>query len=114
MGPTDVIELPEKDQAVHEEVVPASPSNDVQSDSSGAAPTGMTKAKWLACIALGLGYTTTFQQLACTGTIVRHIDLELGHSPQHNWILAAYTLCLAVCLPLTGKSPPSGYEEKAL
>ena len=38
----------------------------------------MTKAKWLACIALSLSYTTAFQQNACTAAIVKHIDAELG------------------------------------
>jgi len=104
MGQPDVIEHPEKNEK-EVTVVPA-PSNDasdtLSTSSAESGPTRMTRAKWLACIALGLGYTTTFQQLACTGSIIRHIDAELGHSPQHNWMLAAYTLCLAVCLPLTG------------
>jgi hypothetical protein len=46
-----------------------------------AGPQGsshMTKAKWLACIALGFSYTTAFQQNACTAAIVKHIDSELG------------------------------------
>jgi hypothetical protein len=46
-----------------------------------AGPQGtsnMTKAKWLACIALGFSYTTAFQQNACTAAIVKHIDTELG------------------------------------
>jgi hypothetical protein len=38
----------------------------------------MTKAVWLACIALGFAYTTSFQQNACTSAIVKHIDTELG------------------------------------
>ncbi len=38
----------------------------------------MTKAVWLACIGLGLAYTTAFQQNACTTAIVKHIDDELG------------------------------------
>jgi hypothetical protein len=40
----------------------------------------MTKAVWLACIGLGLAYTTAFQQNACTTAIVKHIDDELGMS----------------------------------
>lgn len=28
---------------------------------------GMTRAKWLALVALGIGYTTAFQQGACIG-----------------------------------------------
>jgi hypothetical protein len=75
---------------------------DSTDDDQEQGPTRMTKAKWLACLALGLGYTTAFQQLACTGTILRHIDEELGHSSQYNWMLAAYTLAQAVCLPLNG------------
>lgn len=50
----------------------------VSSDGPGEAR--MTKAKWLACIALGLGYTTAFQQHACTATIMRHINKEIGGS----------------------------------
>jgi hypothetical protein len=48
--------------------------------SKGNAHSGqtMTKAVWLACIALGLSYTTAFQQNACTAAIVKHIDAELG------------------------------------
>jgi hypothetical protein len=41
---------------------------------------GMTKAKWLACFALGLSYTTAFQQGACLGAIVKSIDEALGKS----------------------------------
>jgi len=49
----------------------------------------MTKEKWLACIALGLSYTTAFQQNACTAAIVKHIDEELGNANAsisiHDW-----------------------------
>jgi hypothetical protein len=38
----------------------------------------MTKAKWLACIALGISYTTAFQQGATVGAIVKSIDEALG------------------------------------
>src|ERR1700744_4519370 len=38
----------------------------------------MTTTIWLACIALGLSYSTAFQQNACTTAIVKHIDTELG------------------------------------
>jgi hypothetical protein len=38
----------------------------------------MTRAKWLACLALGLSYTTAFQQGACLGAIVKSIDEALG------------------------------------
>lgn len=40
--------------------------------------TRMTKAKWLACIALCISYTTAFQQNAVTAAIAKHIDDELG------------------------------------
>jgi len=38
----------------------------------------MTKAKWLACIALGISYTTAFQQGATLGAIIKSIDQVLG------------------------------------
>jgi hypothetical protein len=38
----------------------------------------MTKAKWLAAIALTLAYTTAFQQGACIGGILKSIDEKLG------------------------------------
>jgi hypothetical protein len=38
----------------------------------------MTKAKWLACIALGISYTTAFQQGATVGAIIKSIDQVLG------------------------------------
>jgi hypothetical protein len=38
----------------------------------------MTKAKWLACIALGISYTTAFQQGATVGAIIKSIDEALG------------------------------------
>jgi len=41
----------------------------------------MTRAVWLACIALCLSYTTAFQQNSCTAAIVKHIDAELGKIP---------------------------------
>lgn len=44
----------------------------------GEGETHMTKAKWLACFALGLSYTTSFQQGACLGSIVKSIDEALG------------------------------------
>lgn len=67
-GPIDI------DDASH-----ASPSLDPPSPNpTGPGEPRMTRAKWLACLALGLGYTTTFQQIACTATIIKHIDDELG------------------------------------
>jgi hypothetical protein len=45
-------------------------------DLMGEGEEGMTRAKWLALIALGIGYTTAFQQGACIG--VSYIqDLEI-------------------------------------
>ena len=38
----------------------------------------MNKAKWLACCALCLAYTTAYQQNACTSAILKHIDEKLG------------------------------------
>ena len=38
----------------------------------------MNKAKWLACVALCLAYTTAYQQNACTSAILKHIDEKLG------------------------------------
>jgi hypothetical protein len=52
------------------------PENDV--DLEGEGESGMTRAKWLACLALGLSYTTAFQQGACLGAIVKSIDEALG------------------------------------
>lgn len=106
MGKPEAIDVAKSD-AVHEEIAPA-PSNEATHDpgadssSDEGGPEKMTRAKWLACIALGLGYTTAFQQLACTGTILRPIDQELGHTPHYNWMMASYTLCSAVFLPLSG------------
>jgi hypothetical protein len=40
--------------------------------------TTMNKAKWLACVALCLAYTTAYQQNACTSAILKHIDEKLG------------------------------------
>jgi hypothetical protein len=38
----------------------------------------MNLTVWLACIALGLSYTTAIQQQASTASIVKHIDIALG------------------------------------
>jgi hypothetical protein len=40
--------------------------------------TTMNKAKWLACLALCLAYTTAVQQNACTSAILKQIDEKLG------------------------------------
>lgn len=44
----------------------------------GRVDSRMSFAKWMACIALGLSYTTAIQQHSCTATIVKHIDIALG------------------------------------
>ncbi len=44
----------------------------------GPVDSRMSFAKWMACIALGLSYTTAIQQHSCTATIVKHIDIALG------------------------------------
>jgi hypothetical protein len=49
-------------------------------DTEDEGEIGMTRAKWLACLALGLSYTTAFQQGACLGAIVKSIDEALGVS----------------------------------
>jgi len=40
--------------------------------------TRMSKATWLAAIALGMSLTTAIQQQASTASIVKHIDAALG------------------------------------
>jgi hypothetical protein len=52
------------------------PENNIDTEDEGES--GMTRAKWLACLALGLSYTTAFQQGACLGAIVKSIDEALG------------------------------------
>jgi hypothetical protein len=79
---------PAEKKEVVEEVEPDSPEKtaavqaDQSSDSDSAplerAETSMNRAKWLACIALCLAYTTAYQQNACTAAILKHIDEELG------------------------------------
>jgi hypothetical protein len=67
--------------------VAATPSREVpSSDEAEVSPKDeeeyieprMTKAKWLACLALGISYTTAFQQGATVGAIVKSIDEALG------------------------------------
>jgi hypothetical protein len=48
------------------------------------ADSRMSFAKWMACIALGLSYTTAIQQHSCTATIVKHIDIALGNFNDEN------------------------------
>jgi hypothetical protein len=60
----------------------SNPTNDRIAEAAlndqGEGEARMTKAKWLACFALGLSYTTAFQQGACLGAIVKSIDEALG------------------------------------
>jgi len=56
----------------------SSHDNEVASSQEDEPEAHMTKAKWLACFALGLSYTTAFQQGACLGAIVKSIDEALG------------------------------------
>jgi hypothetical protein len=51
---------------------------DSTENEDGDGEQGMTRAKWLACLSLGLLYTTSFQQGACLGAIVKSIDEALG------------------------------------
>lgn len=57
-------------------------TTDDSSDEAPAVTDGsggrMNRAKWLACIAMCLSYTTAYQQNACTAAIVNHINAELG------------------------------------
>jgi hypothetical protein len=71
------IEMDDKLRAttIHVEKADSSKSG---SDANVAPQQTMTKAVWLACIALCLAYTTAFQQSSCTNAIVKHIDTELG------------------------------------
>lgn len=75
-------EMDEKHQPTVTEVDRAYDSGDndkADGNSDGAVQSqGMNKAKWLACVALGLAFTTSYQQNACTSAIVKHIDTELG------------------------------------
>jgi hypothetical protein len=46
-------------------------------DLMGEAEEGMTRAKWLALIALGIGYTTAFQQGACIGvSYIQELEIQ--------------------------------------
>jgi hypothetical protein len=71
-----------KDGATTTKIERASSSNSNENNRMAQQPEvkqqTMTKAVWLACIGLGLAYTTAFQQNACTTAIVKHIDDELG------------------------------------
>jgi hypothetical protein len=64
---------PSKEVATSDEAEPSS-----STDEEEYIEPRMTKAKWLACIALGISYTTAFQQGATVGAIVKSIDEALG------------------------------------
>jgi hypothetical protein len=72
------MQVEEIDIALH----PSNRPSMAQDENAEIAPksteTGMTKAKWLACIALCLSYTTSYQQNACTSAILKQIDEKLG------------------------------------
>jgi hypothetical protein len=74
-GEMGEIELPNKDGERAQLEKADISSND---DEVARPQKTMTKAIWLACIALCLSYTTAFQQNSCTAAIVKHIDAELG------------------------------------
>jgi hypothetical protein len=63
-----------------ENVAPSGISTDI---GDGDGELHMTKAKWLAILSLGLLYTTSFQQGACLGAIVKSIDEALGMLHYH-------------------------------
>ena len=94
--------------------------NGANADDQGEGEAKMTKAKWLACLALGLSYTTAFQQGACLGAIVKSIDEALGMAiavrkllcvlissilgptDYYNWMISASTITTSISLPLSG------------
>jgi hypothetical protein len=69
-GTVELIELEMNDNSITDD---ASNDTDVEPES-----TGMSKATWLAAIALGMSLTTAIQQQASTASIVKHIDAALG------------------------------------
>jgi hypothetical protein len=73
------IEMSNKDQS-RPQLEKADISSNDEDEIARPQKAVMTKAIWLACIALCLSYTTAFQQNACTAAIVKHIDAELGRS----------------------------------
>ncbi|KAF1985327.1 MFS general substrate transporter [Aulographum hederae CBS 113979] len=85
-------------------VVPSSVPIKSGEKDGGSSPgeARMTKAKWLAFVALALSYTTSSQQSNCTATILKLVDEELGPTTYYNWMLSTYTILLATTLPLSG------------
>ncbi|KAE9979377.1 hypothetical protein EG327_007039 [Venturia inaequalis] len=76
--------------------------NSFEENQGGENGSSMTRAKWLACAALALSYSTSFQQNACTATIVKHIDAALGPTTYYNWILSGHNITVTLMLPLAG------------
>lgn len=94
--------------------------NSFEENQGGENGSSMTRAKWLACAALALSYSTSFQQNACTATIVKHIDAALGKAKAYcilslattdnisgpttyyNWILSGHNITVTLMLPLAG------------
>jgi hypothetical protein len=72
------IDTENKFQGISTNVEKTDSGSDNEQIKSAPPEQHMTKAIWLACIALSLSYTTAFQQNACTAAIVKHIDTELG------------------------------------
>jgi len=98
----------EKSNGGTNDVVAVTPTNEATSeryshqDDEEYIEPRMTKAKWLACIALGISYTTAFQQGATLGAIVKSIDEALGPTSYYNWMLSASTVSTSIALPLSG------------
>jgi hypothetical protein len=82
-GGAEVAASPSKELAPSDDATPSA-----KDDEEYVEPR-MTKAKWLACIALGISYTTAFQQGATVGAIIKSIDEALGarRAPPRLWLL---------------------------
>jgi len=63
-----------------------------ESVSTGDGEARMTTAKWLACVALALAYTTAFQQGSLLGSIVKSIDEDLGMWRGGGTLVSATTI----------------------
>jgi hypothetical protein len=66
----ELIELEITDDSVTDDA-----SNNIDAEPES---TRMSKATWLAAVALGMSLTTAIQQQASTASIVKHIDAALG------------------------------------
>jgi hypothetical protein len=69
-GTVELIEL-----EIQEDSVTDDASNNIDVEPELAR---MSKATWLAAVALGMSLTTAIQQQASTASIVKHIDAALG------------------------------------